>query len=62
VEWQLLTKARKYVTLHKGGARAAAPFAFKQKLSRKGKWRVRVIYKGAPPLKGATSSYVRFTV
>jgi hypothetical protein len=62
VEWQLLTKARKYVTLHKGGASAAAPFAFRQKLSRKGKWRVRVIYKGAPPLKGVTSSYVRFTV
>lgn len=74
VEWQLYLKQRvkskiphkkayKYTwtTFHKGGAPPNSAFAFKQKLARPGKWRVRVSYPGAPPLKKAVSPWRVFT-
>ncbi|MCW3041744.1 MAG: cellulase family glycosylhydrolase [Solirubrobacterales bacterium] len=75
VEWQLYVKQRvkskikgkkayvsKYVTFYKGGSSAAKPFVFRQKLSRKGKWRVRVSYDGAPPLKKTVTPWKGFRV
>jgi hypothetical protein len=65
VEWQLFVRMRvkskipgkkayvsKWTTFHKGGAPAGKPFTFKQKLARKGQWRVRVTYDGKLPLMG----------
>ncbi len=73
VEWQLFVKMRvkskvpgkkayvsKWVTFHKGGSSAGKPFAFKQKLARKGQWRVRVTYDGAIPLKKTALPYKKF--
>jgi hypothetical protein len=73
IEWQLFVRMRvksivpgqkryvsKWVTFHKGGAAAGKPFAFKQKLKKKGKWRVRVTYDGALPLKKAALPYTTF--
>ncbi|MCW2996817.1 MAG: cellulase family glycosylhydrolase [Solirubrobacterales bacterium] len=75
VEWQLFGKQRvkslvkgkkryvsKWTTFHKGGSNAGKPFAFKQKLKRKGKWRVRVYYDGAPPLRKTTTPFKSFKV
>lgn len=75
VEWQLSVKQRvrslvkgrkryatKWVTFHKGGAAPGKPFAFRQKLKRPGRWRVRVTYAGTPPLKNATSPWKPFKV
>lgn len=75
VEWQLFVRQRvkskvkgqkrfvsKYRTYYKGGSSAAKPFSFTQKLARKGRWRVRVSYDGAPPLKKTTSAWKVFKV
>ncbi|MCW3014461.1 MAG: cellulase family glycosylhydrolase [Solirubrobacterales bacterium] len=75
VEWQLYVKQQvkslvkgkkryvyKWTTFHKGGSNAAKPFAFKQKLKRKGKWRVRATYAGAPPLRKTATGFKSFTV
>lgn len=74
-EWQLLAKMRvksrvpgrkafvtKWTTFYKGGSPAGKPFAFKQKLKRRGKWRVRLTYGGMPPLKATKTGYMTFTV
>jgi hypothetical protein len=75
VEWQLFVKQRvrsalpgrkryvsRWVTFHKGGAAPNKPFAFRQKLKRRGSWRVRVTYAGSPPLKKAASPWKPFRV
>ncbi|WP_354701221.1 hypothetical protein DSM112329_01529 [Paraconexibacter sp. AEG42_29] len=75
VEWQHYAKMRvkstvpgrkryvsKWVTFHKGGSAATKPFAFKQKLKRAGKWRVRAYYDGASPLAGTTTKFLAFSV
>lgn len=75
VEWQhsgrrLLPKradgrrryANRWTTFHKNSSRAGKPFSFVQKLARGGRWRVRVSYGGALPLKRAVSAYHEFTV
>lgn len=75
VEWQLFVRQRvrslvkgkkryvsRYVTFHKGGSIASKPFTFRQKLKRKGRWRVRVLYDGAPPLKKTTTRWTVFKV
>jgi hypothetical protein len=73
VEWQRFVRMRvkstvpgkkryvsKWVTYHKGGSAAGKPFVFKQKLKATGKWRVRVTYDGALPLKGTALAYTTF--
>lgn len=71
VEWQLLTRRPRvsgdglvslYVTRHKGGAGASKPFAFTQLLARAGRWRVRVLYDGSPPLTPTRTPWRHFTV
>lgn len=51
----------KWRTFYKGGVSAAKPFTFTQKLSRKGKWRVRVYYDGVLPALKTTSAFKSFT-
>ncbi len=75
VEWQFFSRQRvrslvpgkrryvsKWVVFHKGGASAKKPFTFTQKLKKRGRWRVRVTYDGALPLKKAASPYKVFAV
>lgn len=73
IEWQMFVKMRvkskvpgkrayvlKWVTFHKGAAQAGKPFVFKQKLKKKGRWRMRVSYDGAAPLKRTALPYKTF--
>ena len=75
VQWQFFSRQRvrstvpgrkryvsKWVTFHKGGSSARRSFTFKQKLARKGRWRVRAYYDGALPLLKATTVFKTFRV
>ena len=61
VYWQQ-KRDKKWKTIHGALKAANKPFTFKQKLKRKGRWRVRVSYLGKPPLKKSASRYVSFQV
>jgi len=62
VEWQWKNKKGKFRKLVGGLKPASEPFTFKATLKRKGAWRVRVVYPGLAPYKGATSKYLTFRV
>ena len=62
VEWQFLNKKRQWRKLSGGLARASKPFVFRAVLSRKGSWRVRVVYAGQPPYKKSATPFVAFKV
>lgn len=62
VEWQFRNKKGKWRKLVGGLKPANKPFTFSAKLKNKGKWRVRVVYKGQAPWKKATSKYLTFKV
>ena len=50
ISWQYLRKGR-WVTLHKRSKNANRPFAYSQRLRKRGRWRVVADYSGAPPFK-----------
>ncbi len=62
VQWQFKNSKGQYRTLSGGLAHANNPFAFTLKAKRAGRWRVRVVYGGVAPYKGATSKYRSFRV
>ena len=62
VEWQWRNKQHKWRKLVGGLKPANKAFAFKAKLKKAGKWRVRAVYKGHAPWKKASSTYTTFTV
>jgi hypothetical protein len=62
VEWQFRNKKGKWRKLVGGLKPAHKAFTFKAKLKQKGKWRVRVVYKGQAPWKKTASKYLTFTV
>ncbi len=62
VEWQFRNKKGKWKRLVGGLKPASKVFTFKAKLTFKGSWRVRVVYKGQAPYKAATSKFVTFKV
>lgn len=62
VEWQFRNKKGKWRKLVGGLKPANKAFTFKAKLKNKGKWRVRVVYRGQAPWKKATSKYLTFKV
>jgi hypothetical protein len=62
VEWQFRNKKGQWRRLSGGLKTASKPFTFKAKLKRKGRWRVRVVYRGQPPWKKTASKFLTFTV
>jgi hypothetical protein len=62
VEWQFRNKKGKWRKLAGGLKPAHKAFTFKAKLKQKGKWRVRVVYKGQAPWKKTASKYLAFKV
>lgn len=62
VEWQFRNKKGKWRKLVGGLKPANKAFTFKAKLKNKGKWRVRVVYRGQAPYKKTTSKYLTFKV
>jgi hypothetical protein len=61
VYWQQ-KRGKKWKTIHSGLKPANKPFTFKQKLKRKGTWRVQVKYVNVAPYKSSTATSKRFTV
>jgi hypothetical protein len=61
VYWQQ-KRGKKWKTIHGGLKPANKPFTFKQKLKRKGTWRVQVKYVNVAPYKASTATSKRFTV
>jgi hypothetical protein len=61
VSWQQ-KRGKKWKTIHGGLKPANKPFTFKQKLKRKGTWRVQVKYVNVAPYKASTATSKRFTV
>jgi hypothetical protein len=61
VQWQARRSGR-WKKIHASGANANRPFRFKQKLRYGGKWRVRVVFKGAKPFKRSASKWKTFRV
>jgi hypothetical protein len=62
VEWQFLNAKRQWRKQVGGRAQARKPFAFKAKIRRAGKWRVRVVYQGQAPWKPTRTSFMTFKV
>ena len=62
IEWLWRAPNGRYQKIHGGLKKANKPFAFRQRLKRGGRWRVRVRYLNKAPLRGTSSSYVSFTV
>jgi hypothetical protein len=62
VEWQFRNKKGKWRKLVGGLKPANKPFSFKAKLKLKGKWRVRLVYKGQAPYKKTASKFLTFKV
>lgn len=62
IEWLWKTAKRGYKVLHKSTKNANKPFSVKQKLAKKGKWRVRVKFLGGGAVKPRTSKTFNFTV
>jgi hypothetical protein len=61
VEWQWFNKKRQWRKLAGGTKSANKPLTFTATLPQKGRWRVRVVYKGAEEYKGTTSKFFTFT-
>jgi Bacterial Ig domain/Glycosyl hydrolases family 39 len=61
VYWQQ-KRGKKWKTIHSGLKPANKPFTFKQKLKRKGVWRVQVKYINVAPYKSSTALSKRFAV
>jgi Bacterial Ig domain len=61
VYWQQ-KRGKKWKTIHSGLKPANKPFTFKQKLKRKGVWRVQVKYINVAPYKSSTALSKRFSV
>jgi hypothetical protein len=59
--WQT-RRGKKWKKIHGGAKNANKPFSFKQKLKFKGRWRVRVEYKGKRPYKNSVSPWRTFKV
>jgi hypothetical protein len=62
IEWQYRNKKGKWRKLVGGLKPAHKAFWFSAKLKQKGRWRVRVVYKGQSPWKPAKSKYLYFKV
>jgi len=62
VEWQFKNKKGKWKKLVGGLKPANKPFTFSARLKFKGRWRVRVVYRGLAPWKPVTSKYLSFRV
>jgi hypothetical protein len=62
IEWQFRNAKGKWRKLSGGLKPAHKAFWFQAKLKQKGKWRVRVVYKGQAPWKPTASKYLFFKV
>ncbi len=60
VEWQFLNRKKQWRKLSGGLVRANKPIKFTAKLTKKGRWRVRVVYAGVAPWKKASSKFLYF--
>lgn len=62
VEWQFRNKKGKWRKLIGGLKPASKPFTFTAKPKQKGRWRVRVVYRGQAPWKKSASKFLAFRV
>jgi hypothetical protein len=62
VEWQFRNTQGRWRKLVGGLEAASRPFAFTARITRAGRWRVRVVYQGVAPWRSAQSRYLYFRV